>query len=69
MPFRVANKRCHLAIHKISKLTKFELIKTTTIITNIARIFFNIWVRHNGMPNIIICDHGGKFTLDLGSFL
>jgi hypothetical protein len=40
-----------------------------TTITNIARIFFNMWVRHNGMSNIIICDHGGKFALDLGIFL
>jgi hypothetical protein len=69
MPFGMANKRCHLAVQKNFKLAKFELIKTTTTITNIARIFFNMWVRHNGMLNIIICDHGGKFALDLGFFL
>jgi hypothetical protein len=69
MPFRVANKKCHLAVHKTSKLSKFELIKTTTTITNIARTFFNMWVRHNGMLNIIICDHGGKVALDLRFFL
>lgn len=69
MPFGVANKICHLVVHKISKLAKFELIKTTTTITNIARIFFNMWVRHNGMLNIITCDHGGKFALDLRLFL
>jgi len=69
MPFGVVNKRCCLAIHTISKLVKFELIKTMTTITNITKIFFNMWVRHNGMSNIIICDHGGKFALDLGIFL
>jgi len=52
-----------------TKITKFEPIKTTTTITNIIRIFFNMWVRHNGMLNIIICDHGDKFALDLGLFL
>ncbi len=63
MPFKVARKDAILVVvDKFPKLVKFEPIKTITIMTNTTMLFFDMWVRDNGMLEITINDHDGKFT-------
>jgi hypothetical protein len=63
MPCKVARKDAILAmVDKFPKLVKFEPIKTITITTHTTMLFIDMWVRENGMLEVIISDHDGKFT-------
>jgi len=68
-PF-VGIKRCYLGGgRRFSKLAKFgttEIIATTMEITT---LFFDMWVRHHGMLEVIISDRGAKFVSKFCTFL
>jgi hypothetical protein len=44
------------------KLVKFTLTQTNTMVTGMAKLFFNMWVQHHGMPKVIVSDRDVKFT-------
>jgi hypothetical protein len=48
-------------INKFSKLAKFGPIKTTTTTILTTNMFFNMWVRHHNILEVIVSDHDGKF--------
>jgi transposase InsO family protein len=53
---------CHLVVvDKFSKLVKFAPTQTNTMTTGMAKLFFDMWVWHNGMPKIIVSDRDVKF--------
>jgi hypothetical protein len=63
MPFKVARKDAILVVvNKFPKLVKFEPIKTITTMTNTIMLFIDMWVKENGMLEVVISDHAGKFT-------
>jgi hypothetical protein len=49
-------------VDRFSKFVKFGPTKTTTTTIEIVTLFFNMWVRHHGMPKVIISDQDAKFT-------
>lgn len=63
MPCKVARKDAILVVvDKFPKLVEFEPIKTITTTTNTPMLFIDMWVRENGMLEVAISDHDGKFT-------
>jgi hypothetical protein len=56
-------------VNKFSELAKFGPIKTTTIMILTANMFFDMWVRHHDILEVIISDHGGKFISKFWTFL
>ncbi len=51
-----------MVVDRFSKLVKFgptNIIATTTKTTT---LFFNMWVRHHGMPIVIVNDQNAKFV-------
>jgi hypothetical protein len=48
-------------INKFSTLAKFGPIKTTTTTILTTNMFFNMWVRHHDILEVIVSDHDGKF--------
>lgn len=53
-----------VVVDRFSKLAKFGPIKITTTITKTTKLFFDMWVKHNGMLEVIMSDHDKKFTLE-----
>jgi len=51
-----------VVVDMFSKLTKFALTQTNAIMVGTTKLFFNIWVWHNGMMEVIISDWDVKFT-------
>jgi hypothetical protein len=45
---------------KLAKLTPIKMIRTTFDST---KLFFDMWVRHHGMPQFIMSDKDAKFTI------
>jgi hypothetical protein len=41
---------------------KFALTQTNTTIMGMAKLFFNMWVKHNGMLKVIMNAKDVKFT-------
>jgi hypothetical protein len=44
------------------KLVKFASTQTNATTTGTTKLFFDMWVRHNGMPKVIVSDRDVKFT-------
>lgn len=55
-------------VNRFSKLAKFGPTKTTTSTVETTTLFFDMWVRHYGMPKVIISDQDAKFTLEFWTF-
>lgn len=51
-----------VVVDRFSKLAKFGTTKTTTTIVETTTLFFDMWVRHHGMPKVIVRDQNAKFT-------
>jgi len=49
-------------VDKFFKLTKFALTQTNTIATRMMKLFFDMWVQHSGMMEVIVNDRDVKFT-------
>jgi hypothetical protein len=58
-----------LVVDSFSKVTKFGPTKTTTTIAETTTLFFNMWVKHHGMPKVIVSDRDAKFALEFWTFL
>lgn len=56
-------------INKISKLAKFGPIETIAMMMEITKLFLSMWVKHNGMLNIIINGHDENSILEFWTFL
>ncbi len=52
-----------MVVNRFSTLAKMALIKT--IITNFdsAKLFFDMWVKHDRMLQFIVSDEDAKFTM------
>jgi hypothetical protein len=55
--------------NKILKLAKFGPIETITMMMEITKLFLSMWVKHNGMLNVIINGHDEKSILEFWRFL
>jgi hypothetical protein len=53
-----------VVIDRFSKVAKFGPTKTTTTTVETTTLFFNMWVRHHGMPEVIISDQDVKFIVE-----
>jgi len=50
-----------VVVDQLSKLVKLVPTKTIVKIFNLAKLFFDMWVRHHGMPQFIVSDKNTKF--------
>jgi hypothetical protein len=55
-------------INKFSKLAKFGPIETIVMTMEITKLILSMWVKHNGMLNVIINGHDEKFMLEFWTF-
>jgi hypothetical protein len=58
-----------VVVNKFSKLVKFVSTQTNTTTVRIAKLFFNMWVWHNGMSEVIVNDWDVKFMSKFLTFL
>ncbi len=54
-----------VVVDSFFKLAKFEPTKTIATTIDIARLFFELWGKHNGMLEVTINGHDGKFYLEI----
>jgi hypothetical protein len=53
-----------IVVNQFSKLAK--MAPTKTIMTfDSTKLFFDMWVKHHGMPQFIVSDRNAKFTMGL----
>jgi hypothetical protein len=45
-----------VVVDRFLKLAKFALTQTNTTTVGTSKLFFDMWVRHNGMPKVIVSD-------------
>ncbi len=45
-----------MVVDRLFKLVKFALIQTNIIAARMTKLFFNMWVHHNGMMEVIVND-------------
>jgi hypothetical protein len=50
-----------VVVDMFSKLTKFTLTHTNATMAGTTKLFFDMWVRHNGMSKVIVNDRDVKF--------
>jgi hypothetical protein len=50
-----------VVVHMFLKLVKFVSTQTNTTAARRTKLFFDVWVRHNGMLEVIISDQDMKF--------
>jgi hypothetical protein len=53
-----------VVVNWFSKLAKMVPTKTTATTFDLKKLFFDMWVRHHGMPQLIINDRNTKFMVD-----
>jgi hypothetical protein len=53
-----------MVVNQLSKLTKMAQTKIIATTFDLAKLFFNMWVKHHGMPQFIINDTNAKFTMN-----
>ncbi len=58
-----------MVVDKFSKLAKFALTQTNFVVVGTTKLFFNMWVWHNGMLEVILNDWDLKFTLKFWTLL
>jgi hypothetical protein len=51
-----------VVVDQLSKLAKFMSTKATLMIIYMVTLFFEMWVTHNNMLEVIISDYDTKFT-------
>jgi len=51
-----------VVVDQLSKLAKFMPTKATLMIIYMVTLFFEMWVTHNNMLEVIISDYDTKFT-------
>jgi hypothetical protein len=58
-----------VVVDRFSKLVKFGPTQTNAMVTRMTKLFFDMWVRHNGMPKVIVNDWDVKFTSEFWTLL
>jgi hypothetical protein len=58
-----------VVVDMFSKLAKFAPTQINTTVVRMGKLFFDMWVRHNGMPKFIVCDWHVKFMSELWMIL
>jgi len=58
-----------VVVDRFSKLAMFGTTKTTATIVKTSTLFFDMWVRHHGMPEVIVSDRDAKFALEFRTLL
>jgi hypothetical protein len=53
-----------VVVDRFSKLAKFGPTKITITMAKTKKLFFNMWVKHNGMLKVIVNDCDKKITLE-----
>jgi hypothetical protein len=52
-----------MVVNQLSKLTKMAPIKIIITTFDSTKLFFNMHVKHHGMPQFIVSDRDVKFTM------
>jgi hypothetical protein len=52
-------------VDRLSKRTKYAVTHTTVKEVNAAKVFFDVVVRHHGLPAMIVSDRDPKFVSSL----
>jgi hypothetical protein len=52
-----------VVVNRLSKLEKLAPTKMIMTTFNLAKLFFDMWVRHHGMPQFIVGDRKSKFVV------
>jgi translation initiation factor 2 beta subunit (eIF-2beta)/eIF-5 len=50
-------------VDRLSKLAKMASTKMIATTFDLAKLFFNVWVKHHGVPQFIVNDRDIKFTV------
>jgi hypothetical protein len=50
-----------VVVNKFSKSAKFTWAQINATVVGMAKLFFDMWVQHNGMPKVIVSDRDVKF--------
>jgi hypothetical protein len=58
-----------LVVDKFLKLVKFALTQTNTTMVGTSKLFFDMWVWHNGMLEVIVNDRDMKLMLEFWTLL
>ncbi len=58
-----------VVVDRFSKLIKFALTQINAIVVGMVKLFFNMWVWHKGMPEVIVNDYDVKFTSEFWTLL
>ncbi len=58
-----------VVVDRFLKLTKFTPTQTNNTVVGTAKLFFDMWVQHNGMPKVIVNDQDVKFKSELWTLL
>jgi hypothetical protein len=53
-----------MVVNRVSKLAKMVIIKMITTIFNLAKLLFDMWVKHHEIPQFIISDRDAKFRVN-----
>ncbi len=53
-----------VVVDKFSKLVKFAPTQTNAMVVGMAKLFFDMWVWHNGMTKVIVNDWDVKSMLE-----
>ncbi len=51
-----------VVVNQFCKLAKMAPTKTITTTFDLVKLFFDMWVKHHGMPQFIISDKDTQFT-------
>jgi hypothetical protein len=53
-----------MVVDSFLKLTKFALAQTNAMVVGITKFFYEMWVRHKGMLEVIVSECDMKLTLE-----
>ncbi len=58
-----------VVVDRFSKLTKFTPTQINTMVAGTTKLFFDMWVQHNGMLKVIVNDRDVQFKLEFLTLL
>jgi hypothetical protein len=58
-----------VVVNKFSKLAKFTRPQINTTVVGMAKLFFDMWVQHNWMLEVIVSDRDVKFMSEFWMLL
>jgi len=54
-----------VVVDMFSKLTKFALTQINAIVARMAKLFFDMWVQHNGILEVIVNNRNAKIRVKI----